>query len=198
MIHRLLTVAVALVALLPIRLAAQESPDANPANLRPGDIFGFTNVWTIHLTFAPEQWQAMEPKEGGRPQRGGRGGSFLQGPEGGRNGIASAFGIVFEYVHADLEFGPHKFKDVGVRYKGNGTFLSSREGIKRSLKFDLNHFVKGQKLAGMSQLNLHNSVRDPSGMNEAIAYRLFREGGVPAPRTAYAKVYVTVPGKYDR
>ena len=85
-----------------------------------------------------------------------------------------------------------------MRYKGNGTFLSSRESLKRSLKLDLNQFVKGQKLAGMSQLNLHNSVRDPSGMNEAIAYRLFRDGGVPAPRTAYAKVYVTVPGKHDR
>ena len=32
----------------------------------------------------------------------------------------------------------------------------------------------------MSQLNLHNSVRDPSFMNEAVAYRLFRDGGVPA------------------
>jgi spore coat protein CotH len=85
-----------------------------------------------------------------------------------------------------------------VRYKGNGTFLSSRETLKRSLKLDLNHFVKGQKLAGMSQLNLHNSVRDPSGMNEAIAYRLFRDAGLPAPRTAYAKVIVTVPGKHDR
>ena len=50
----------------------------------------------------------------------------------------------------------------------------------------------------MSQFNLHNSVRDPSFMNEAVAYRLFRDGGVPAPRTAYAKVYITVPGKYDR
>jgi spore coat protein CotH len=129
---------------------------------------------------------------------GGRRGSFLQGPEGGRNGIAAAFGIVFDYVRADVEFGTNKFKDVGVRYKGNGTFLSSRDGLKRSLKLDFNQFVKGQKLAGMSQLNLHNSVRDPSGMNEAIAYRLFREGGVRAPRTAYAKVYVTVPGKHDR
>jgi len=101
-------------------------------------------------------------------------------------------------VHADLEFGTNNFKDVGVRYKGNGTFLSSRDGLKRSLKIDLNQFVKGQKLAGMSQLNLHNSVRDPSGMNEAIAYRLFRDGGLPAPRTAYAKVYVTVPAKYER
>jgi spore coat protein H len=199
MIHKLLPIAVALVSLLSSRAAAQESPDASPANqLRPKDIFGFTNIWTIHLTFTPEQWQAMEPKDAGRPQFGGRRASFLQGPEGGRNGIAAAFGIVYEYVRADLEFGAHKFKDVGVRYKGNGTFLSSREGLKRSLKLDLNHFVKGQKLAGMSQFNLHNSVRDSSGMNEAIAYRLFREGKVPAPRTAYAKLYVTVPGKYDR
>ena len=50
----------------------------------------------------------------------------------------------------------------------------------------------------MSQLNLHNSVRDPSFMNEAVAYRLFRDGGVPASRTAYARVFVTVPGKYDQ
>jgi spore coat protein CotH len=140
----------------------------------------------------------MEPKQQGGPQFRGRRGSFLQGPEGGRNGIAAAFGLVFDYVRADLEFGPYKFKDVGVRYKGNGTFLSSRESLKRPLKIDLNQFVKGQKLGGMSQLNLHNSVRDPSGMNEAIAYRLFRDGGVPAPRTAYARVYVTVPGIHDR
>ena len=163
------------------------------------DVFRFTNVWTVHLTFASNQWQAMEPTQGARPQfRPGGRGSFLQGPEGGRNGIAAAFGIVFNYVHADLEFGSDRFRDVGVRYKGNGTFLSSRDSEKRSLKIDLNQFVKGQKLAGMSQLNLHNSVRDPSFMNEAIAYRLFRDGGVPAPRTAYAKVYITVPGKYDR
>jgi spore coat protein H len=153
----------------------------------------------MHLSFSPEQWETMEPKQ--RPRStGGFGGprSFLQGPDGSRNGIASAFGFVFDYVHADLEIGTNNFKDVGVRYKGNGTFFSSQHSLKRSLKIDLNQFQKGQKLAGMSQLNLHNSVRDPSFMNEAVAYRLFRDGGVPAPRTAYAKVYITVPGKYDR
>jgi hypothetical protein len=41
-------------------------------------------------------------------------------------------------------------------------------------------------------------VRDRSGLNEALAYRLFRDGGVPAPRTAYARVYVTVPGKHEK
>jgi spore coat protein H len=200
MIQKLFIFTVTILSLLTQRTVAQELKSNSPSNdLRPSDIFQVTNVWTIHLKFTAEQWQAMEPKQGGPPQfGGGRRGSFLQGPEGGRNGIAAAFGIVYEYVRAELEFGTNKFKDVGVRYKGNGTFLSSRESVKRSLKLDLNQFVKGQKLAGMSQLNLHNSVRDPSGMNESIAYRLFRDGKVPAPRTAYAKIYVTVPGKHDR
>src|SRR5947208_1085055 len=128
MIPKLLTIAVALLSVVSNRTAAQEPPDAGRTNnLRPTDIFRFTNVWTIQLSFTPEQWQAMEPKQAGGPQRGGRRGSFLQGPEGGRNGIAAAFGVVFDYVRADLEFGTNKFKDVGVRYKGNGTFLSSRE-----------------------------------------------------------------------
>lgn len=196
---KLVAVSVALLGLLLDCVRAQESLDpSSPGRSRPGEVFGFTNVWAVHLSFSPEQWEAMEPKQGGGPRGGGRRGSFLQGPEGGRNGIAAAFGIVFDYVHADLEFGGISLKDVGVRYKGNGTFLTSRESLKRSLKIDLNQFVKGQKLAGMSQLNLHNSVRDPGGMNEAVAYRLFRDGGLAAPRTAYAKVYVTVPGKHER
>lgn len=139
----------------------------------------------------------MEPVNGPRPGR-GKNRSFLQGPEGGRNGIAAAFGITYNYVWADLEFGTRTYRGVGLRYKGNGTFLSSRESLKRSLKIDMNQFVKGQKLAGMTQLNLHNSVRDPSGMNESIAYGLFRKAGVPAPRTSHANVYVTVPGLHKR
>jgi spore coat protein H len=87
---------------------------------------------------------------------------------------------------------------VAVRYKGNGTYLQSRGSLKRSLKIDLNKFVEGQKLGGVSTLNLHNNVTDSSWMNEVLSHRLFRDAGVPAPRTAYARVYVTVPGKYDK
>jgi spore coat protein CotH len=35
-------------------------------------------------------------------------------------------------------------------------------------------------------------------MREALAYEFFRDAGVPAPRTAFALVYVTVEGKHDR
>lgn len=137
------------------------------------------------------------PPGGGGP--GGRGaGLNLQGAEGKRNGLASAMGIEFDYVHADLEFGGVSFRDVAVRYKGNGTFMQSRGSLKRSLKVDLNEFVKGRKIAGLTKLNFHNNVTDASWMNEVLSHRLFRDAGVPAPRTAYARVYVTVPGKFDR
>jgi spore coat protein H len=124
-------------------------------------------------------------------------GISLQGAQGKRNGLASAFGIDFPTVHADLQFENVTLKDVAVRYKGNGTFVESRNSLKHSFKIELNKFVKGQKLAEVVTLNLHNCVTDASYMNEVLSHRLFHDAGIPAPRTAYARVYVTVPGKHD-
>src|SRR6476660_7968177 len=119
-----------------------EKTKAAKNTLKPADIFRTTNIWTVHLTFTPEQWKAMEPRQGPRPVRpSGATGFSLLGPEGGRNGMMAAFGLIFDYVHADLTFGTNAFKDVGVRYKGNGTFFSSQNTLKRSLKIGLNHFV---------------------------------------------------------
>jgi spore coat protein H len=251
------------------------TPGASSSQVLNSDrIYNLTNVWTIHLKFAPDQWEAMEPKGGGNPFFGGppggrpRGGggangdrtlapvfmsqgdldrdgrisreefaklaqewfktwdangtgnldegriragldkirnpagggisTMLLAAEGKRNGIAVALGIEFEYVHADLEFEGHLLRDVGVRYKGNGTFMESRDSLKRSLKIDLNKYAKGQSLGRVTTLTLQNNVTDASMMNEVLAYRLYRDAGVPAPRTAYAKVFVSVPGKFEQ
>jgi hypothetical protein len=135
---------------------------------------------------------------GGGPGGGRAGVPPLVGAEGKRNGLASAAGIEFEQVHADLDLEGTVLKDVAVRYKGNGTWMGSMNTRKRSFKIDLNKYTKGQKLAGVTKLNLHNCITDPSCMNEVLSHRLFRDAGVPAPRTAYARVYVTVPGKFNR
>lgn len=134
---------------------------------------------------------------GGRPGGGPGPGMSLQGPQGKRNGLSAAAGVEFPDVRADLEFGGALLKDVTVRYKGNGTFMQSRASLKRSFKIDLNDVHKGQKLAGVAKLNLHNGITDASWMNEVLSHRLFRDAGVPAPRTAYARVFVNVPGKHD-
>ena len=191
-----------------------------PAFLKDGDLDGDSVLTKKELETLAGKWFAAWDKEQsgalsseklgdglntvmtfprfGRGGRGGGGGMNLQGAEGKRNGLASAAGVEFETVRGDLEFGPHLLKDVALRYKGNGTWMQSRHSDKKSLKVDLNDNVKGQKVAGMTKLNFHNSVTDPSWMNEVLAYRLYRDAGVPASRTAYARMEVTVPGKHNR
>src|SRR5580765_6248141 len=79
--------------------AAAEKTKAAKNNLKPADIFRGTNIWTVRLTFTPEQWKAMEPRQGPPPARPpGANGFSLQGPEGGRNGMMAAFGLIFDYV----------------------------------------------------------------------------------------------------
>jgi len=58
--------------------------------------------------------------------------------------------------------------------------------------------VKGQKLAGLTTLNFQNNITDSGWMNEVLAYRLYRDAGALAPRTTYARVYLTVEGQRDK
>ncbi|HWI20618.1 MAG TPA: CotH kinase family protein, partial [Vicinamibacterales bacterium] len=127
----------------------------------------------------------------------GPGGPSFNGANG-RNGLSAAMGIDFQYVNATVDFDGARIANIAARYKGNATFMQSRGTVKRPFKLDLSEYVKGQKLAGQSKINLHNGVTDPSWMNEVLSYRAFRDAGVPSPRTSYAKLYVTVPGTHDR
>jgi spore coat protein H len=136
------------------------------------------------------------PPEGFRPPTGfGAGRSFLLGAEGKRNGLASAMGIDFQYVHADVTIGGTTLKNIGLRYKGNGTYLEGMMSGKVSLKLDFNRFVKGQKLGTFKTLNLHSNITDASFMNEPLAFRMYRDAGVAAPRTSYGRVFMTVTGE---
>jgi spore coat protein H len=150
-----------------------------------------TNLWVVHFHFTPEAWKTLQP-----PTPAERFASNGDKPV--RTGLSGAEAIDFKYVRADLEVGTNEMKTVAVRLKGNSSFMQSEKSLKHSIKVDLNEFVKGQKFGTMTKLNFHNSVADPSWMNEVLAYQLYRDAGVPAPRTAYAKVYVTVPGEHDR
>jgi spore coat protein H len=156
----------------------------------------------LNVTMAPPPGFGMPPggmgPPGGPAQPMAAPKMSFRGPEGKRNGVVAVMGMEFPSVRADLDFAGHLLPNVSVRYKGNGTFLQSRASLKRSLKVDLNKEVRGRKFSGVAKLNFHNNVTDASWMNEVLSYRLFRDAGVPAPRTAYAQVYVTVPGKYDR
>lgn len=171
------------------------------SSVRTGrDIYEPTNIWPAHLVFSREAWKELEPKRIAplanflQPD----GTVLLRHPEASRSGLAGVLGWDFQWTHADLELGGRLFTNVAARFKGNGTYLSSLHGDKRPFKVDLNEFVKGQKLGGADELNFHNLIDDRSYLSDALAYEFFRDAGVPAPRTAYAYLSVTVEGKWAR
>ena len=194
---------VCLALLGPALLAArQDAAPTNITSIKAADFFTPTKVWKAHLTLSAESWQAMQPQQGPGGGFGGGfgGGARFLGPEGGRNGVAGRQGIEYDYVRATLQLDDWTFRDVAVRYKGNGSYLrATRAGSdKISLKVDLNKFVKGQELAGLTTINFQNNITDIGWMNEVLAYRLYRDAGALAPRTAYAQVYLTVAGQEKR
>jgi spore coat protein H len=79
--------------------------------------------------------------------------------------------------------------DVGIRQKGqgssNGTLFSKPSF---SVKFD--EFVAGQELDGIDKLVFQNAIWDQTLMNEALGYHLYRESGVPAPRTSHGVITI--------
>ncbi|MEI8020547.1 MAG: PVC-type heme-binding CxxCH protein, partial [Schlesneria sp.] len=86
---------------------------------------------------------------------------------------------------------------VGIRYAGDMTYLVSAANIKRPLKIAFDKF-EPQKFGGLSAVNLHAMPLDPSKARQALSLSVFRAFGVSAPRTAFAEVTLTVPGKHDK
>jgi spore coat protein CotH len=81
----------------------------------------------------------------------------------------------------------HSLQDVGMRLKGQwGSARDLTE--KAAFLLKMNEFVPDQKLLGLNKLALNNMVQDATMLREQLAYLLFREMGVAAPRTAYARV----------
>lgn len=71
-----------------------------------------------------------------------------------------------------------------LKNSGNRTLRAP----KRSWRIILDPAVRGNRLAGMTRINLKAMYNDPSQMREALAWSLFGIAGIPAPRHTYAKL----------
>ena len=80
--------------------------------------------------------------------------------------------------------------DVGVRLKGGwGSQRSIDDKSAFKVKVDFGS-KKTQTILGLKKLTFNNAVQDPSYINEALAYRVFRNTGVGAPRVGYVRLFV--------
>jgi hypothetical protein len=164
-------------------------------------IFVTTKVHRIHLTMSAAEWAALQTSS----QRGGAavGGSDYRDSSGRLIHAGSGFVGYFPWVRSDVRIddaaGPVAIKDAGLRYKGNLSFARSSAAAPLFANFKLKLDVHGTKGTwdGEKTFNLHAGVVDTSKMRDAVAYAIFRAAGVPAPRTAYAELFFTVPGVYQ-
>ena len=180
----------------PLLSAAEKGLLSTNATMirKAGDLFQPDKVWDVHLQFTSNQWTKLGPNTVPpvlnfmRPD----GSIVLRNPQASRNGLAGVFGLDFPWSEATIDFGDTHFEKVGARFKGNGTFVNSQRSYKRPYKIDLNRNIKSQELAGRTTLNFHNLTADASCLSDTLAYEFFRNAGVPASRTAFARMQLSI------
>lgn len=139
----------------------------NPQNLydSPGGLFDTDSLRSIHLNFYDGNYHAILV-----------------------NGWYAQTGL---RLPASLQMNGITLDSVGVRYKGNSTFVSANDnGLpKLPLNIDINYYTGGQKLVGYKKLKLANSLIDPTFCKEITAYNIYRRY-LPSPEASFMKVYV--------
>ncbi|MBN8249056.1 MAG: CotH kinase family protein [Verrucomicrobia bacterium] len=161
------------------------------------ELYRQTNVWNLHLQFGAADWvsiqhRRVEPVPGWMKEDGG---IVLRNPNASRNGLSGVVGIDFPWSKGDVEFGGRQFTNVAIRFKRNGTYLGGIRGYRKPFKLDLNEHVPEQSLAGRTLFNLGNLSADFTCLSDTLGYEFFREAGVPAPRTAFARVFLSIAGQ---
>ena len=97
-----------------------------------------------------------------------------------------------QYVLAAFWFDGELVPDVAVRPKGVSSlqYVVPSESPRLSLKVDFNLFNSVRTFRGLKKLNFHNGFRDPTLIRERLAYELFAQMDIPAPRVSHVDLWV--------
>ena len=94
-----------------------------------------------------------------------------------------------KYLQANIIVDGKMIYSCGIRYKGESSY-DFYPGVKKSFRIKFDKFNKSQDYKGLQEINLTNNFKDPTMMREKIYLDLMNKNGLPAPRGAYAKVYI--------
>ena len=179
-------------------------------------LFGLTNLWTLQLTISAADWEKLGARGSPQPwnNNGGGGqqgmvegivrGIFGNGGQGRQMtvrppGRADADGESrYPWVSCTLEGAGQKATNASIRFKGVSSMVRAPNAYKRPFKLDFNRKDKDGRFMGLKGFYLNNNVNDATQMREALAYDLFHQAGVAAPRTAFARVLLTIPGHLEK
>ena len=98
--------------------------------------------------------------------------------------MAEPFPSPFTYFEADVTVDGERLETIGVRKKG---LIGSLSQDKPSLKIKSDKFVEDQFFAnGTERITINNQRQDPSLIHACMAYQVFADAGLPAPRCNFA------------
>src|SRR5687768_16899509 len=124
--------------------AAAAFAAAAPTTAPSGDFLRTDALHTVHLELTRPAWDEMQPT-----RRGGFAQLFAATrPATAEERHESPFGYQYAYVHAAFECDGVPLADVGLRYKGNSSYMTG-QGVKKPFKLDFDRYAKGQSFAGL-------------------------------------------------
>ena len=102
------------------------------------------------------------------------------------------------YIPADVTFDGETFTNVGFRFKGNSSLVNTWRAGNEKMPFRLNidgleaRFPdsRDQTFFGFTNLSFSNNALDSSYLRAKVVTDLFSDADVPAPRTAFVRVYL--------
>lgn len=98
------------------------------------------------------------------------------------------------YVPVTVKFKDKTWWNVGFRYKGNSSLFSVR--TKRPFRLNFDEYedqkpeINDQHFYGFSCMTFGNNWNDDSFMKEKVTSEIFRDGGVPAAKSSFCRVYI--------
>ncbi len=97
-----------------------------------------------------------------------------------------------QYIMADVIVNGTKFKNVGIRPKGNSslTQVAGSDSNRYSFRLQFNEYIKEQTCFGLESFVVNNMLGDNTYMKEYVSYELMQEMGVDAPYFGYADIKV--------
>lgn len=131
------------------------------------------------------------------PNRGERLGCFVESGGGGGGGTGF-WPRKPRYIEAEVRFEGQTWSHVGFRAKGNNSLATSLESgtLKLPFRLKFDEFeddypeTRNQRFFGFQHLSLANHATDPSYLRSTMMGRLYQRLGVPAPATAFYRVYI--------
>ena len=184
-----------LLTVMLLTLPAAYDAVAETTEASSADLFGLAKLHQIQLELSAAEWEAMQATQSRRRDSNNPPAVHPPMPDGEPRKVHDGR---YPWALGSMTIGGKVLKGVGVRHKGNATFALSRGNLKRNLKIKLDWTDDDQRYFRAKTLNLNAGGMDPSRVRDTLSYAVFRAAEIPAPRTAYAEVTLSVPGKYDK